>query len=238
MTPSTVALAAAALFSGALAQAGTVPGSALLDSAQQLQLETWLGQGPLQLANLYTFHPGDTAAAFHAAADGAGRTMTVMQVGAGGAHWLVGGYDPHSWESGDVWHETVSDAERTAFIFNLSTGAVYHQVPEGYVLPTQGQKQTWNSATAGPAFGEGGDLWVTGDMQHAYSWLATYGDPAEQGTSIIDRSLPHPLPTLFQLEAMEVFAIGVVPEPGAGWMLASGLGVVGWAARRRARRGA
>ncbi|TFW21172.1 PEP-CTERM sorting domain-containing protein [Massilia arenosa] len=72
-------------------------------------------------------------------------------------------------------------------------------------------------------------------MQSAYSWLFTYGDPAEQGTSLIDGSRPDPLPTMLQLEGMEVFTVAVVPEPSTWAMLGAGLLVTAGAARRRKR---
>jgi hypothetical protein len=216
------------------AQAGDISGgSALLNPAQQAQLEGWLGQGEFNLTNIYTLASGDTSVSFHNAADAKGKTFTVMQVTNGTEHWLVGGFNPQSWETGDVWHETPLDQDRTAFVFNLTDSQVYRQIPSTYILPSQGQKQTWNSAEHGPAFGEGGDLWVTGDMQNAYSWLFTYGDPLQQGTSLIDGSQPHPLPTMLHLENMEVFTVAVVPEPAEWAMLVAGLGLTGLAARRR-----
>ncbi|WP_181017604.1 PEP_CTERM-anchored TLD domain-containing protein [Zemynaea arenosa] len=235
---------AQALGTAAVLLAGLVPaahagdiigGSALLNPAQQAQLESWLGQGEFNLTNIYARDAGDTSLDFHAAADYKGKTFTLMQVTNGTDHWLVGGYNPQSWESNDTWHETPLDADRVGFIFNLTADKVYHQIPSTYILPSQGQKQTWNSAEHGPAFGEGGDLWVTGDMQSAYSWLFTYGDPAEQGTSLIDGSRPDPLPTMLQLEGMEVFTVAVVPEPSTWAMLGAGLLVTAGAARRRKR---
>jgi hypothetical protein len=228
---------AVAAFNIAPAHAGDiVGGSVLLKPAQQAQLETWLGRSDVHLTNIYTLQQGHSAADFHAAADGKGSTFSLLQVTNGTDHWLVGGYNPQSWDSSGSWHETPLDSERTGFVFNLSTSMVYHQVPSSYILPSQGAKQTWNSPAVGPAFGQGGDLWVNGDMQTAYSWLFTYGDPALQGTSLIDGSMPAPLPNLVRVEGLEVLAISTAPEPSTVAMLGTGLAVTAWAARRRQRR--
>jgi hypothetical protein len=213
--------------------AATVISASLLTGAGQAQLEAWLGQ-PVKLTQVYVMQPGDTAADFHAAADGKGATIALMRVGQGDQSWLVGGYNPQSWESNNTWHETVTDAQRTAFIFNLDAGRQYRQVPATYILPSLGQKQTYNGIDNGPSFGEGRDLWVDGSFQFAYSWLMTYGDPNLQGMSMIDGSYPGPLPHLIPLQGMEVYAVSPVPEPDAWAMLLAGLGLTGLLARRRA----
>lgn len=231
------ALCAIAIFAAGLmpvAQAGTISGgSALLSPAQHGQLESWLGHGSVNLNNVFTLQPGMDSADFHAAADNLGATFSLMLVGNGTDQWLVGGYNPQSWDSLEHWHQTPDDEDRVAFIFNLTNGSVFHQVPATYILPSQGEKQTWNSVLLGPAFGEGGDLWVTGDLQNAYSWLATYGDPTMQGLSMIDGSVPAPLPSMMTLYAMEVFTISPVPEPASATLLIAGLFVVATVLSRR-----
>lgn len=223
----TKALCALAIIAAGIlpvAQAGTISGgSALLSPAQHGQLESWLGHGSVNLSNVFTLQPGMDSSDFHAAADNQGATFSLMLVGNGTDQWLVGGYNPQSWDSQEHWHQTPDDADRVAFIFNLTSGSVFHQVPATYILPSQGEKQTWNSMLLGPAFGEGGDLWVTGDLQNAYSWLATYGDPSMQGLSMIDGTVPEPLPAMMTLYAMEVFTISPVPEPATATMMAGGL---------------
>ena len=152
--------------------AATVVTASLLSAAGQAQLETWLGR-PVRLTPIYVMQPGDTAADFHAASDGRGATIALMRVVQGEQSWLVGGYNPQAWESNNSWHQTVTDPERTAFIFNLDAGRAYRQVPATYILPSLGQKQTFNGIDAGPAFGEGRDLWVDAELKYAYSWLMT-----------------------------------------------------------------
>ena len=56
-----------------------VGGSTLLTPTYVSELETWLGEGPLELTNVYTKAPGNTSLDFHAAVDGLGPTFVVMQ---------------------------------------------------------------------------------------------------------------------------------------------------------------
>lgn len=227
-------LAAVLFGASAHALAGDlIGGSALLDADKQAQLGRWLGAGDINLSNVYTLQAGDTAADFHAAADYQGATFTLMEVtNAAGNTYLVGGYDPQSWASDEGWHETARDWQRTAFLFNMTDPAVYRQVSQTYILPSQGLRQTYNEAGYGPVFGSGPDLFVNEQMTAAISWQLSYGDPAYEGMSIIDGSRNG---QLVRLDALEVFAISPVPEPEQAGMLLAGLGVLGWMARRRRR---
>lgn len=203
----------------------------LLDDGRQAQLERWLGAGELVFDTLYVRRPGDTSARFHAAVDGRGATFTLIDVDNGaGQGFLVGGYNPQSWSSTDGWHETASDAERTAFLFNFSTPAVYRQVPTSYALPSQGLRQTYNDIQFGPVFGAGPDLLVDAALDQALSWQLSYGDPRDEGRSIIDASLGG---QIVSVAAIEVYAVAPVPEPAPAFALLAGLAVVGAALRRR-----
>jgi hypothetical protein len=226
-----IAACALAGLGGTAAAGDIIGGSALLDADSHAQLERWLGAGEFNLNNVYTLHPGDTSAAFHAGADGKGATFTLLEVtNPAGASFLVGGYNPQSWASDEGWHETQRDWQRTAFLFNMTTPAVYPQVLTDYVLPSQGLRQTYNQAGYGPVFGQGPDLFVNDEMTAALSWQLTYGNPANEGHSIIDGSLNG---EIVRLDAMEVFAISPVPEPANVAMLLAGVGVLGVAVRRR-----
>ncbi|MFL6675811.1 MAG: PEP_CTERM-anchored TLD domain-containing protein [Massilia sp.] len=205
--------------------------SALLDQSSRRQLERWLGRGEFTFNNVYTLQPGDTSLDFHSAVDGRGETFTLLQVtNAAGSSYLVGGYNPQSWSSTDLWHVTERDWQRTAFIFNLTAPAVYRQVPTTYILPSQGARQTFNRADHGPTFGTGPDLFVNDRLDTALSWQVSYGDPLDEGKSIIDRSIGG---QLVRIDAMELYTLAPIPEPAAAGMLAAGLGLVGWRLRRR-----
>jgi hypothetical protein len=218
---------------GGAARAGDIiGGSKLLDDGRQAQLERWLGQGEFNLNNVYTLRPGDTSADFHQGADGKGATFTLLEVtNTAGQTFLVGGYNPQGWSSTDGWHETERDFQRTAFLFNFTTPAVYRQVLSGYVLPSQGLRQTFNDILFGPVFGSGPDLLVNDDLSAALSWQLSYGDPANEGASIIDGSLGG---QAVHVDAMEIFAIAPVPEPAAAAMWLAGVGLLGaWGSWRR-----
>jgi hypothetical protein len=229
------ALALTLAMAGAPAAAGDIiGGSALLDDSKQAQLERWLGAGEFNLDNVYTLRSGDTSASFHQAADGKGATFTLLEVtNDSGRSFLVGGYNPQSWATGEAWHETERDFQRTAFLFNFTEPAVYRQILSTYVLPSQGERQTFNEVGFGPVFGSGPDLFVNDRLDTALSWQLSYGNPADESLSIIDRSLRG---ETVRVDAMEIFAISPVPEPGETAMLLLGAGVVGLFARRTQRR--
>jgi hypothetical protein len=227
--------ALALMFAGAAAAADNTPGSSLLDDSRHAQLERWLGAGDFNLNNIYTLKQGDTSADFHRAADGKGANFTLLEVtNTSGQSFLVGGYDPQGWSSIDRWHLTERDWQRTAFLFNFTTPAVYRQILAGGVLPSQGQAQTYNDILFGPVFGNGPDLLVNDKLDTSLSWQLAYGNPSEEGRSIIDRSLGG---QTSRVDALQVFAIAPVPEPASAAMLLAGLGVAGALARRRGRAG-
>lgn len=200
-------------------------GSALLDASGHAQLERWLGQGKFDLSNVFTRGLDDTALDFHAATDGRGPTFTLMQVtNDSGLSFLVGGFNPQSWSSTDGWHNTPTDAYRTGFIFNMTEPALYRQVLSDYVLPSQGERQTFNGIDYGPTFGTGHDLYVNASLKAAFSWQVTYGNPADSGLSIIDRSLGG---RLVRVDALEVFTLSPIPEPATYAMLLGGLALLG-----------
>lgn len=206
-------------------------GAPLLDLTLYGQLERWLGAGPLDLRNIYTRETGHNSRDFHAAADGAGMTFTLLQVTNDfGQSWIVGGYNPQSWSSTDGWHETPRDWQRTAFIFNFTDAKLWRQVQSGDILPNRGLRQTYNEPNHGPTFGAGPDLFVNDRLNAAMSWQVSYGDGLSEGTSIIDGSTGG---QLFRIDALEVYSISLVPEPGSTAMFVGGLGVLGWAAWRR-----
>jgi hypothetical protein len=106
-------------------------------------------------------------------------------------------------------------------------------VLSGFELPSQGQRQTYNDILFGPVFGSGPDLFVNDDLTTALSWQLSYGNPANEGISIIDGSLRG---QTVRVDAMEIFAIAPVPEPASAAMLLAGVGVLGVFGRWRQRK--
>ncbi|WP_313174671.1 PEP_CTERM-anchored TLD domain-containing protein [Massilia sp.] len=233
------ALALAALASAA-PQAAAQTGAPPLDPLLEGQLERWLGAGDQVFSNLYTRQPGDDSLAFHAAADGRGDTFTLLRVSdPANNSWLVGGYNPQSWEFDGGWNITQRDFQRTAFIFNVTDPAVYRQVPTSFELPSQGSFQTFNAPDQGPTFGAGPDLFVNDRLDTAFSWRLSYGDPDGEGQSIVDGSVGG---RFLRIDALEIYAVSPIPEPAQAATLAAGLGLLatgllGTGLRRRQQEG-
>lgn len=226
-----VAAGAVATILATLALPAAAQDTPLLDQALYGQLERWLGAGPLYLDPLYIRQEGDDSLDFHAAVDGRGSNFTIMSVSdSAGDSWIVGGYNPQSWFSNDGWHVTERDWQRTGFIFNFTDPAVYRQVPTSHILPSQGSRQTFNRSDHGPIFGAGPDLYVDQRLNTSISWQLTYGDPDFEGRSIIDGTYGG---QFMRINALEIYAISPIPEPRIWAMLLGGLGVMGWAVRRR-----
>lgn len=230
-------LTAAGLCASAAAHAvPTIVASSLLSAAQESRLESWLGEGNVQLTNIYTKAAGDTSLDFHRATDGRGRTFSVMEASDdSGRTWLVGGYNPQSWNSDRRYNLTPKDSDRTAFIFNLTSDVLRRQTPSSYPANEVGAYQTYNAGNFGPTFGMGNDLLVpenlsSGGMSYIYSYINA--DGGGFGTSLLDGS-PYRAANI-RYGAIQVFSIGLVPEPGSYAMLAAGLAVLGLAVQRKA----
>lgn len=203
-------------------------GPSLLSPEYQSQLESWLGEGRLTLNTIYTKAAGDTSLDFHKASDGKGRTFSVMEaMDPSGKTWLVGGYNPQSWNSSGSYNMTPDNSQRTAFLFNLSSGVIRPQTPRGYAIDTVGAYQTYNGSEYGPVFGYGHDLFVSGTLSSGgYSNMYSYIDPVKGGfgESLLDGSQYNKPNVTYG--AMQIFTISVVPEPATYAFLLAGLGLL------------
>lgn len=213
------------------ANAGTIiGGSSMLTGGDVNQLEIWLGEGPLQLTNIYSKASGDTSFDFHAAADGQGRTITLIEVINGAVSHVVGGYNPQSWSSTNNYNYTTSAADMTAFLFNLTDQIVYEQ---NY------RWQTYNRGSYGPTFGGGHDLYISGNLSGGYANIGhTYGDRSQYGSSAYRNAFTGSYDS-WSVGALEVFTIAAdetpqVPAPGALAIFCLGLVGIGYARRRKA----
>jgi hypothetical protein len=114
----------------------------------------------------------------------------------------------------------------------MTAPAVYRQISSTYILTSQGLRQTYNDASLGPVFGSGPDLYVDDKLTGAISWQLSYGNPGEEGLSIIDRSRGG---ENVRVDSLEVFAVAPVPEPAPAAMLLLGAGLLAAHARRLRR---
>ncbi|UTY60553.1 PEP-CTERM sorting domain-containing protein [Massilia sp. erpn] len=207
--------------------------TSLLSAAEQKQLATWLGEGEIKLNTIYAKSAGDTAANFHAAVDGKGRTFSVMEAtNKAGQTWLVGGYNPVSWSSSGQYNRNMGSSGRTAFLFNLSSSSLHRQMPRAGGMEEVGSYQTYNGKNYGPTFGWGHDLFVPYDLtKGGHSFLYSYADPngGNFNISLLDGSPSESRSITFG--RIEVYSIGVVPEPASYLMLLGGVGLLAW--RRR-----
>lgn len=198
-----------------------VGGSALLSQAYADQLESWLGEGPIAITRIFAKQAGDDSYDFHAAADGKGRTFSVVEVLANRAYdyttnlsnnqaQIIGGYNPQSWQSVGGYNITNPDADRTAFLFNLTSDEIHRQS-----LSTEagsGNVQTYNSNGYGPTFGAGHELYIANDLTFGHMYNYSYGGTAETNDILSGPSYYH---YGYMFGAIEVFTIAAAPIDSA-----------------------
>jgi hypothetical protein len=228
------AIALAFIAWGGPANAGTIiGGSALLGAGDVSQLETWLGEGPLALTNVYTKQTGDTSSNFHGAVNGQGRTFTLIELVNGGSSHFIGAYNPQSWHSGGAYNFTTV-ADRTAFLFNLTDQLLYSQI----MSSPNGQYQTYNHVSYGPSFGGGHDLYINSTLSGGYANIGySYGDPSQYANAAYRNAFTGSYAS-WTVGGLETFTIAEdtssqVPEPGMLAIIGLGLIGIGYARRRK-----
>lgn len=234
------------------AQASTIiGGSTLLNSASLTQLEGWLGEGQLDLTNIFTKQKGSASTDFHAAADGKGRTFSLMQVS--GTKTLtdgttinfsnvVGGYNPQSWNSKTVnsvgsYNLVPNPSQRTAFIFNITDNALFREDHGPDNHGDNGSYQTFNDPSYGPTFGNGYDLFSNHSLTFGFTRTIAYTNdmPPDKFGLLFGSDIP----LGFIIGDLEVFTISPseevssVPLPAALPLMSSALGLFGLGAMRR-----
>jgi len=238
-----LSIAVAMLASAAVQAATVVGGSTLLTAGYANQLETWLGEGPITLTNIFTKQAGDDAFDFHAAADGRGRTFVVMYGTEGntGNSAIYGGYNPQSWNSTNTYNITNNIADRTGFLFNLTNDQLFRQRTTAFTGGPWsgvdgGMYQTYNAAGYGPTFGGAWDQYVAGSLNVGYSYLWSYSDDDAPtgGVSIIDGSAYTGYDV--RIAGIEIFSISdaaVLPVPEPGTLALFAIAVTGLVTVRR-----
>ena len=216
-----------------LSAGSIVTGGQLLNQTNANQLAAWLGQGDLQLTNVFSSAPvSNGSTAFHTAVDGIGPTFVLIQTNLG----LVGGYDPLSWSSpvNGGYNVNYTDAGRTAFIYNLTTTTLFLQrlVPVGGF--DAGQYQTYNFNGYGPTFGGGHDLAVnSNNLGAGYAYSYSYGN-GYQGLNLF--GVASPSLSQFTVSRVEAFTFSAVPsatpEPATFGLCGGALLAIGILRRR------
>jgi hypothetical protein len=150
----------------------------LLTSADKTQLETWLGSGPLQFTDIFSAVNGDgkTTVDFNNAADGKGATFTLASVTRGNNTYVIGGYDPVSWNGAlEDYVFVTSRSAQTAFIYNLTADVIQRENTFGVGQNGSGDYQTLDAESLGPTFGESFDIAIGNDYSGFGSDLLTEG---------------------------------------------------------------
>lgn len=223
---SPLLMAAFTLFGVASATASSVivGGTGLLTQSGVDQLATWLGEGDLQLTNVFTHSKKDdlkNSVNFHTDADGKGRTFTIAEVksvGGVSATIIVGGYNPKSWYTApdsDIYYNVgATNNGRTAFLYNLTEG--YRLDEKSYPrINDPGQYQTVNASGYGPGFGGGFDLITSSNLNSgsaapsSYEYLPFSLNPP---TTVVGSNQGSVVLTFDKLDVFTISAVAPLPS--------------------------
>ena len=198
-----------------LNSAQIVGGSSLITQSQANQIAGYLNEGNVRLTKIFSKTAGDgkTAPNFHAAADGQGRTITVYRVQFNGQQYLIGGYNPQSWSSISNYNITNNNADRTGFIFNLTSDFVQRQKLNNSLCDNYydcGIYQTYNYSVYGPTFGGGHDIWVDNSLQQGYAYNFSYGT-THRSNNILNLGIVNTGYPNLQILAFETFTVSSAP---------------------------
>ena len=249
------AITVGALISPAAQASSIIGGSTLLDAASLTQLEGYLGEGQLDITNIFTKQAGSTSVDFHAAADGQGRTFSVLR--ATGTEQapdgsttrfseVIGGYNPQSWNSSTAYNNVFDTTQRSAFLFNLTNNTLFRE--NTALDPNYGDTgsiQTYNYSGLGPTFGYG-DLITDSTLINGGTNTFSYSNnlPFTGDTSLLLGLAGISVTTdgfgsgPFLIGDLEVFTIAdspvsSVPLPAALPLMSSAIGLFGIGAARR-----
>jgi len=151
------------------------PGTKLLATGQQNTLHTWIGNKQATLLYSATCD-GFGGKQFHAKCDNKGPTVVVIKSGIN----LFGGYASQSWDSSGGYKACPG-----SFLFTLANTHGIQPTTYLAVVGTNRTNTIYCSATYGPTFGSGHDIYISDNANSntdSYSAFPnTYGDTTGKG---------------------------------------------------------
>jgi len=223
-----LAFAGLVLSVSGLANAGLINGgSDIIDHDDLIQLGDWLGNGDIDLTNIFTKTGIKNSTDWHNAVNGKGATFTLIEATYGNNTFIFGGYNDYSWNNSSTYNSVNYDVDNS-FLFSLTNDVKLEHSRYTY--------STYGGTNYGATFGGGHDLHVNSSLTSGYSNLGhTYGDTSAYGQNS-NRIILAGNFSNWQIQKYETFTINQatphsdVPEPSTLAIFA--LGIMGLAARR------